>query len=173
MAGRPKGSKNKGKVGRPRKKPGEPVVHRMTPKMRGAITTLVEQGLTIEQAAKAAGVHPSAIRKAMRHPPAREHYVSELRMLLQCAKAAAAHTLIKELTGDNAAARVAAARTLLADDDRKTAAQGMPQMPGFTFMLVDARGSQTGQAIPNGNAAPMIEVAARPVDADEAEASDD
>jgi hypothetical protein len=35
------------------------------------------------------------------------------------------------LKGDNAAARVAAARTLRAEDERKAPAQGMPQMPGL------------------------------------------
>jgi hypothetical protein len=54
-----------------------------------------------------------------------------------------------------AAARVAAARTLLAEDDRKAPAQGMPQMPGFSFLVIDAR-SPMGQALPNGHPAPMI-----------------
>jgi hypothetical protein len=40
---------------------------------------------------------------------AREFYTSELKALLYCAKAKAAHTLINELTGPNAAARVVAA----------------------------------------------------------------
>jgi hypothetical protein len=44
---------------------------------------------------------------------AREFYSSELKALVHFAKAKAAHSLIKELEGPNAAARVAAARTLL------------------------------------------------------------
>jgi hypothetical protein len=102
----------------------------------------------------------------MKHPPAREFYGSELRMLLHGAKAQAAHALIKGLKGDNAAARVAAA-TLLADDDKRTPAQGMPQISGFGFLVIDAR-SQVGQALPNGRA-PMIDVrpAAAPSEGDE------
>jgi hypothetical protein len=144
------------KVGRPKKKPGEPVDHRLTPKMRAAIVAMVEDGKTVEEAAEVAGLRPRAIRRAMKTLPGRELYKAELQSLLTCAKAQAAHALIRELKGDNAAARVAAARTLLAEDERKAPAQGMPQMPGFTF-LIDAR-SATGQALSNGHAAPLITV---------------
>jgi predicted DNA-binding protein YlxM (UPF0122 family) len=119
-------TKHRRKVGRPRKKPGEPVQHRLTPKMRAAITAMVEEGLSVEEAAKSAGLTRGAIYQAMKHQPARDFYVTELRALLHCTKHLAAHALIKELTRDNAAARVAAARTLLADDDKKPPAQGMP-----------------------------------------------
>jgi hypothetical protein len=155
-------TKHRRKVGRPKKKAGEPVDHRLTPKMRAAIVAMVEDGLTIEEAAKVAGLTPSAIYKAMRNPPAKDFYVAELRALLACTKHLAAHALIKELKGDNAAARVAAARTLLADDAKPVPAQGMPQIPGFSFLVIDAR--QAGQALPNGHALPMIE--ARPVEAE-------
>ncbi len=142
------------KVGRPKKKPGDPVDHRLTPKMRAAIVAMVEDGKTVEEAAEVAGLTPSAVYKAMKNPPAREFYTSELRGLLHCTKHLAAHALIKELKGDNAAARVAAARTLLAEDEKKAPAQGMPQMPGFGFLVVEYR-SAAGP-IPNGHAAPMI-----------------
>jgi hypothetical protein len=149
-------TKRKRKVGRPKKKAGEPVDHRLTPKMRAAIVAMVEDGKTVEEAAEVAGLTPSAIYKAMKNPPAREFYTAELRQLLHCTKHLAAHALIRELKGDNAAARVAAARTLLAEDERKAPAQGMPQMPGFSFLVIDAR-QATGQAMPmNGHAAPMI-----------------
>jgi hypothetical protein len=151
-------TKHKRKVGRPKKKTGEPVDHRLTPKVRTAIIAMVEDGKTVEEAAEVAGLTPSAIYKAMKNPPAREFYTSELRQLLHCAKAQAAHALIRELKGDNAAARVAAARTLLAEDERKAPAQGMPQMPGFTF-LIDAR-SAAGRALSNGHAAPLITASA-------------
>jgi hypothetical protein len=157
-------TKHTRKVGRPKKKPGEPVDHRLTPKMRTAIVALVEDGRTVEEAAEVAGLTPSAIYKAMKNPPAREFYTSELRQLLHCAKAQAAHALIRELKGDNAAARVAAARTLLAEDEKKAPAQGMPQMPGFSFLVIDAR-SAVGQALPNGHVAPMIAGPAPVIDA--------
>jgi hypothetical protein len=144
----------KRKVGRPRKKPGEPVDHRLTPRIAAAITAMIGDGLTVEEAAKVAELTPSAIYKAMRHQPAREFYTSELRQLLHCTKHLAAHALIKELKGDNAAARVAAARTLLAEDDRKAPVQGMPQMPGFSFLVIDA--PKRGPILPNVHAAPMI-----------------
>jgi hypothetical protein len=150
-------TKHRRKVGRPKKKAGEPVDHRLTPKVRAAIIAMVEDGLTIAEAAVLAGLKPRAITTAMRHEPARQFYNTELRQLLTCAKAQAAHALIKELKGDNAAARVAAARTLLAEDEKKAPAQGMPQMPGFSFLVIDAR-QATGQPLPmaNGHAAPMI-----------------
>jgi hypothetical protein len=151
-------TKRKRKVGRPKKKPGEPPVHKLSPKVRIAIVTMVEDGKTVEEAAEVAGLTPSAIYKAMKNPPAREFYASELRALLNCTKHLAAHALIKELTGDNAAARVAAARTLLAEDEKKAPASGMPQMPGFSFLVIDAR-SATGQPLPMANGhAPMITV---------------
>jgi hypothetical protein len=152
-------SKHRREVGRPKKKPGEPVDHRLTPKVRAAIVAIVEDGKTVEEAAEIADLTPSAIYKAMRNPPAREFYTAELRQLLHCAKAQAAHALIRELKGDNAAARVAAARTLLAEDEKKAPAQGMPQMPGFSFLVIDARNA-TGAVLPNGHAAPMITVSA-------------
>jgi hypothetical protein len=150
-------TKRKRKVGRPKKKPGEPADHRLTPKMRAAIVAMVEDGKTVEEAAEVASLTPSAIYKAMKNPPAREFYTSELRALLHATKHLAAHALIRELKGDNAAARVAAARTLLAEDERKAPAQGMPQMPGFSFLVIDAR-QAAGQPLPmaNGHAGPMI-----------------
>jgi hypothetical protein len=61
--------------------------------------------------------------------------------------------------------RVAAARTLLAEDEKKAPAQGMAQIPGFSFLVIDAR-SPMGQPLPNGHSHPMIDV--RPVAAPQA-----
>jgi hypothetical protein len=63
------------------------------------------------------------------------------------AKAKAAHALINELDGPNAAARVAAARTLLEETQQTPAAGNMPQVPGFAILISDAR---TPQALPIG-----------------------
>jgi hypothetical protein len=57
-------------------------------------------------------------------------------------KARAVHALIKEMDGPNAAARVAAARTILEDSDRAPASNNMPQVPGFAILIADARSSQ-------------------------------
>jgi hypothetical protein len=150
-------TKHRRKPGRPRKKAGEPVDHRLTPKMRAAILAMVEDGKTVEEAAKVAGLTSSAIYKSMKHPPAREFYTAEVRALLHCTKHLAAHALIRELKGDNAAARVAAARTLLADDATKAPiATGMPQAPGFSILIVDGRAQH--QVIDVRPAVPAIEL---------------
>jgi hypothetical protein len=131
------------KPGRPRKAPGEPVDHRLTPKVRIAILAIVEDGKTIAEAATVAGLTKDAIRKAMRdNSAARDFYVSELRALIYCAKAKAAHALIKELDGPNAAARVAAARTIMENSDGTSAGNNMPQVPGFAILIADTRSSQ-------------------------------
>src|SRR5579883_1056163 len=131
------------KVGRPKKAPGEPTDHRLTPKMRLAILAIVEDGKSRAEAAKLAGLTDDAVRMGMKdNPAAREFYASEVKALLHFAKAKAAHALIKELDGPNASARVAAARTLLEESDRGPAGNNMPQVPGFAILIADARASQ-------------------------------
>ena len=84
----------------------------------------------------------AAVRKAMRdNAAARAFYASEVKALMNFAKAKAAHAIIKELDGPNAAARVAAARTLLEENDRAPDGN-MPQAPGFAILIADARLSQ-------------------------------
>jgi hypothetical protein len=136
------GTRMRRKAGRPHKSPGAPVEHKLTPRMREAITALVETGKDMEAAAAAAGLTASAIYKALKHAPAREFYLAELKLLLTAAKAKAAHALIRELDGSNAASRVAAARTLLESDKAPQISAGMPQVPGFSILLVDARAQQ-------------------------------
>jgi hypothetical protein len=63
----------------------------------------------------------------------------EVRALMNFSKARAVHTLIKEMDGPNAAARVAAARTILEDNERTAAGNNMPQVPGFAILIADAR----------------------------------
>jgi hypothetical protein len=128
------------KRGRPRKAPGEPVDHRLTPKIRVAILAIVEENKSRAEAAKLAGLTDDALRKSMRdNSAARAFYASEVKALLNFAKAKAAHALIKELTGPNAAARVAAARSLLEENERAPAGNNMPQVPGFAILIADAR----------------------------------
>src|SRR5258705_3283295 len=88
------------------------------------------------------------------NPVARDFYIGEVRALMHCAKAKAVHTLIKELDGPNAAARVAAARTLLEDTD-KTAGNNMPQAPGFAILIADTRSSQQPIDVTPLNGLPM------------------
>jgi hypothetical protein len=129
----------KRKRGRPRKAPGEPVDHRLTPKMRAAILAIVEGGKTLQDAAAEASLTVSAIYKGMRTAPVREFYVEELRLLRTCAKAAAAHVLIKEMTGPNAAARVAAAKAILDDEAGRAAGAPGQVSPNFIIVIGDQR----------------------------------
>jgi hypothetical protein len=131
------------KVGRPKKAPGDPVDHRLTPKIQTAILAIVEENKSRTEAAKIAGLTDDAVRKAMRdNPAARAFYAAEVKALMNFAKAKAAHALINELTGSNAAARVAAARTLLEENDRAPASNSMPQVPGFAILIADTRAAQ-------------------------------
>jgi hypothetical protein len=128
------------KVGRPKKAPGDAVDHRLTPKMRIAILAIVEDNLSRADAAKIAGLTDDAVRKAMRDNAAtRAFYASEVKALLNFAKSKAAHTLIKELTGTNAAARVTAARAILEENPQASAGNAMSQVPGFAILIADAR----------------------------------
>jgi hypothetical protein len=142
--------------------------HRLTPRIKQAIEAMIADGLSVKEAAEVAGLTREALYKAMRdNPVARSFYASELRAFLHCTKHLAAHTLIKEMKGDNAAARVAAARTLLADDARPAPPAGQAQTPGFVFMMVDARG---GDAMPiNGHAAAPLQIEAKAIDDGESE----
>jgi hypothetical protein len=135
--GRPK------KRGRPRKAPGAPAENKLTPKMRVAILAIVEDNLSRADAARVAGLTEDAVRKGMRdNSAAREFYSTEVRALLRFAKAKAAHALIAELTGTNAAARVAAARAILEENPQTPAGNNMAQVPGFAILISDARSFQ-------------------------------
>jgi hypothetical protein len=111
--------------------------------MEIAIRAIVENNKSRADAAKLAGLTEDAVRKGMReNSAARQFYVDELKALMTCAKAQAAHALIKELTGPNAAARVAAARAILEEIQQTPAGNGMPQVPDFAILIADARSSQ-------------------------------
>jgi hypothetical protein len=143
------------KRGRPRKQPGELVDHRLTPKMRTAILAIVEDNKPRAEAAKIAGLTDDAVRKAMRDNAAtRAFYASEVKALLNFAKSKAAHTLIAELTGNNAAARVTAARAILEENPQASAGGNMSQVPGFAILIADQR----SQAMPT-----VIDVAPLPM----------
>jgi hypothetical protein len=130
-------TKHKRGRGRPRKVPGEPVDHRLTPKMRTAIIAIVEDGKTLQDAAAEAGLTVSAIYKGMKTASVREFYLEELRLLRTCAKAAAAHVLINEMTGPNAAARVAAAKAILDDEAGRTGGAPGHVTPNFIIVIGD------------------------------------
>jgi hypothetical protein len=91
-------------------------------------------------------------------PLARLYYEDQVRTFVRCLRHEAAHALRKELNGPNAAARVAAARTLLGDDMASPAPQTPPAQPGVVIVIEQAK------PLP---LTPMIEIPARPVEADE------
>jgi predicted transcriptional regulator len=79
--------------------------------MKIAIEAIVQDNLSRAEAAKLAGLTDDAVRKGLRdNSAARGFYSSEVKALLHFAKAKAAHALINELDGPNAAARVSAAK---------------------------------------------------------------
>jgi hypothetical protein len=133
------------KLGRPFKAPGAAVASSkkiLSPKVQVAILEIVENNTPRVEAAAIAGLTVNILRKAMRgNPAAIAFYNNAVRELLTFAKARAAHTLIKELDGPNAAARVAAARTIL-EDNATAPAGGLPQVPGFAILIADARAVQ-------------------------------
>ena len=113
--------------------------------MKLAIAAIVEDNLPRAEAAKIAGLTEDAVRKAMRdNSAARTYYSAAVKELMTFTKARAVHTLIKELTGNNAAARVAAARTLLEEAPHAVPGGNMPQAPGFAILIADQR----SQAMP-------------------------
>lgn len=149
----------KRKRGRPRNTPDSPEC-RLTPKIRAAIISIVEEGKRIDEAAALAGLTTRAVYKALTHGTVQQFYVDELKALRTLLKARALNVLAHEMEhGTNAAARVAAARTVLQETDGAPVDSRMPQQPGFSFLVIDARGSPQS-ALPIGNS-PLIDHVAR------------
>jgi hypothetical protein len=130
--------------------------------VRTAIEAIVQDNKKRAEAAKLAGLTDDALRKAMKdNSAARSFYSAEVKALMTFSKAQAVHTLIKELDGPNAAARVSAARTLLEENAQAPPGSNMPQVPGFAILIADAR---TAQALPVG---PVIDqIAHQPIERD-------
>jgi hypothetical protein len=134
---------SKAKRGRPRNAPGTAVDNKLTPRMELAITAIVQDNKSRDEAAKLAGLTPDAIRKAMRNnSAARAFYNSELKELRNFAKSIALHALIAECTGPNASARVAAARTLVEDGATALPGSSAGQIPGLVIQIINTRASQ-------------------------------
>jgi hypothetical protein len=139
--------------------------HRLqaTPRIQRAIELIVQEDKSRDEAAKLVGLTDNALYKSMkRNSASRAYYANEIRALMTFAKAKAVRTLINELDGPNAAARVAAARIILEDSERSPAASNMPQVPGFAILIADARA--VPQALPVG---PVInQIAHQPIQED-------
>jgi hypothetical protein len=104
--------------------------------MHEAIRLITEEGASIKDAAAAAGLTYQAIYLALRRPNVREFFYETLKPVRIEARALALHALRKEmLTSDNAASRVAAARTLLADEDVRPGAAAGHEQPNFIIMV--------------------------------------
>lgn len=67
------------KRGRPRKAPGAPVEHRLTPRVRATIEAMVANNLAMKEAAKAAGVTANWLYKATRHQASMTFYAAEVK----------------------------------------------------------------------------------------------
>jgi hypothetical protein len=141
------------KVGRPRKKPGEPVVHRLTPKVQAAIEAMVAGDLTVKEAAAAGGLTDRALYIAMSHALVMAFYAAETDRLKRGTKHRAVHAARKELKGPNASARVAAARIFLEEgpNDRDGLGRAQIQAPGVTIVI------QQAPTVPTIDTTPTIE----------------
>jgi hypothetical protein len=87
-------------------------------------------------------------------------WLDEVKALLHCTKHHAVHVLRKEMTGPNAAARVAAARTLLADETTKPLNVPNAALTSGVTIVIEAPAAP----VISHTAAPLIEIPARPVE---------
>lgn len=114
-----------------------PAIERVTGKVRAAIEAMVWQALPRGQAAKAAGISEHGLYKALRKPPVRALYLSEIEVLRTSERARNIHALaeVRDQTV-NQAARVAAVNALERhDDSHQSASRG--QVAGFIIQVVN------------------------------------
>jgi hypothetical protein len=132
------------KRGRPKKKPGAPVDHRLKPPMQKAIALWVGENLSRADAARQAGVTEAGLRRTMKeNPAARAHYTAELKTLIGGSRHIGVHCLLNTIRESaNAAARVAASRCLLELDTESRALieRAPPATAGITIVFNQAPG---------------------------------
>jgi hypothetical protein len=151
-------AKRKG-PGRPKKAPGTPVDHRLSSGMKTAIEHWVATDCARLEAAEAGGVTEDGLKRALKsNPLARQFYDAEVRSFVNGQRHRAAHALVREMSGPNAAARTNAAKTLLEMSDTGNRQPAVtPQMPGVTI-IIEAPSTRLPPA------APTIEIPAAWVD---------
>src|SRR5262245_31549252 len=98
--------------------------------VRAAILAMVWRGLPRREAAAEAGITDHGLYKALRRPPVRALYLSELDVLRTSERARNIHALVAVRDGSaNAMARVAVTKVLEQIADDPVATSG-PQRPG-------------------------------------------
>jgi hypothetical protein len=97
---------------------------------------MVEEDLSIAEAAKRGGLSESAVYKARQHAVVQQYYRQKVRELVGFTKHKAVHALRKEMEGPNAASRVSAARALwLEGDDSPRMDHRVPGSPGLVVII--------------------------------------
>ena len=125
-------------------------------RLREAISQMVWQGLTRDEAAKAAGMTDHGLYSALRKPHVRHAYLAECEVLRLSGRAKRLHRLeaiAEQSTNMNAA--VAAIKAAEQIGDEQITRGGPPVTPGLVFMFVDANGRATD--LPPRGAAAVIE----------------
>lgn len=136
----------------------ERAASRITPRVRAAIEAMVWQGLQRKAAAEHAGLAEHSLYQALRRPPVRSLYLSELEVLRTSERARNIHTLaeVRDQTS-NQMARVQAVKALEQIDDDPVRQGVNRSSPGFVIQVITVSGN--GATRPPGpqvidNAAP-------------------
>jgi hypothetical protein len=101
----------------------------------------------IRTAAAEAGMDCSSVYKALKRPTVRQFFFQQLEPVKIAGRAAAVHTLLAELKGPNAAARVGAARVLLESEDHARLDHRVPGSPGLV-VVIGTPGAERGPVNP-------------------------
>jgi hypothetical protein len=122
----------------------EPKPVKITGKVRDAINAMVWDALPRKQAAEKAGISEHGLYKALRKPPVRAFYLSELEVLRTSERARNIHTLaeVRDQT-TNQMARVQAVKALEQLEDVQQSAGARHQSPGFVINIISPSGGGT------------------------------
>ena len=119
-------------------RPSNPKLERVTGKVRIAIEAMVWDGLPRDQAAAKAGISEHGLYKALRKPPVKAAYLSELDVLRTSERARNIHTLaeVRDQTS-NQMARVQAVKALEQIDEQAAEGSGRSNaLPGLQIVVV-------------------------------------
>jgi uncharacterized protein YjgD (DUF1641 family) len=109
---------------------------KITRKVRDAIENMVWHGLPRAQAAEKAGLSDHGLYKALRSPPVKQHYLSELDVLRTSERARNIHRAveIREQTS-NQMASIQAIKLLEQISDDAPASRGSVSLPGLVIVV--------------------------------------
>jgi hypothetical protein len=109
---------------------------KITRKVRDAIENMVWHGLPRDQAAEKAGLSDHGLYKALRSPPVKQHYLSELDVLRTSERARNIHRAveIREQT-TNQMASIQAIKLLEQISDDAPASRGSVSLPGLVIVV--------------------------------------